>query len=69
MSEIFRCRQCGEEHEATTEEVASYSCPKSRKTKDKLKMLDQERFNKLTKEEGPENYGCTTHSEALERPH
>lgn len=62
MSEIFKCKHCGEEHEATTEEIASYLCPKLRKTKVKPKLLDQERFNKLTKELHSENDSGTTHS-------
>lgn len=31
-SEIFICRRCGEEHEATSQEIASYSCPKQNKS-------------------------------------
>lgn len=67
MSEFFQCKTCREIYEATTEEVASYFCPKCHKPKGKLKVLDQERFNNLTKEVRSENDGCTRHSESLEQ--
>lgn len=69
MSEFFKCKNCGEIHEAVTEEIASYICPKLRKPKGKLKLLDQERFNNLTKEDESEKDSRTTHSISLEESH
>lgn len=66
--EIVQCSKCKQEYEATTEEVASYLCPKCFKPKGKVKLLDQERFNILTKVDDSENDGCTTHSEDSSRP-
>lgn len=40
-SEIFVCRHCGEEHEALTQEIGSYQCPKLRKQQGKVKVLDK----------------------------
>lgn len=40
-SEIIHCKQCGNEFEAMTQEVASYLCPKCPKVKESTKMLDR----------------------------
>lgn len=48
-SEIFICLRCGQEHEATTQEVASYLCPKLPETNKKPKVLDTDRIKSLTK--------------------
>lgn len=47
-SEIFVCRRCGKEHEALTQEIASYLCLNLSKPKDILKVLDQVRIKCLT---------------------
>lgn len=47
-TEIFICKHCGKEHEALTQEVASYICPKLRKQKEKVKVLDQVSLKYLT---------------------
>lgn len=47
-SEIFVCKRCGNEHEALTQEIASFSCPNLSKTKTKLKVLDSVSLNLLT---------------------
>lgn len=47
-SEIFVCKQCGREHEALTQEIASYLCPMRPKSKGNLKMLDQVSLKRLT---------------------
>jgi hypothetical protein len=48
-SEIFVCIRCDKEHEALTQEVASYSCRNLSKTKSKLKVLDSVSIKSLTK--------------------
>lgn len=47
-SELWYCKQCGTYHEASTQEVASYMCPKLGESKGKLKMLDSVSFKYLT---------------------
>ena len=47
-SEFFICKQCGKEHEALTQEIASYTCPNQPKLKRKLKVLDEVREKYLT---------------------
>lgn len=49
MSELVYCKNCRNEFDATTEEVASYMCPKCSKPKTKLKILDHVRNLSLTK--------------------
>ena len=46
------CKNCKTEIEATTEEVASYLCPKCMKSKSKIKILDHVRNLSLTKGNG-----------------
>ena len=48
-SEFVKCKQCGNEYEALTQEIASYSCPNCLKLKPKLKVLDSVRIKYLTK--------------------
>lgn len=48
-SEIFVCARCGNEHEALTQEIASYSCPNIPKIKSNLKVLDSVSLKSLTK--------------------
>lgn len=52
-SEIFVCKQCSNEHEALTQEIASYSCPNLLKSKPKLKVLDSVSLINLTKIDDP----------------
>lgn len=40
MQELFHCKQCGNAHEALTQEVAAYLCPNIRKSKGNSKVLD-----------------------------
>ncbi len=50
-SEIIHCKQCGNEFEAMTQEVASYLCHKCPKQKKSIKMLDQVSQKYLTANE------------------
>lgn len=47
-SEIFICSQCGNEHEALTQEIGSYRCTNRPKEKIFPKVLDSVRIKYLT---------------------
>lgn len=40
-SELFICKHCGNEHEALTQEIASFRCPNLPKLKPNGKVLDK----------------------------